>query len=300
MDRDRFSERLWEGTIQELIGIDNILLTSLPNSKIVVYHDNIVVTTPHVEMTINHMNPESQPDIQLGAIQTKGENDNPNGTWAFQYTMHGKDTTKSSTEGNCPWLAPEMRQCTTIKTKVNGCKAYIIMLATGSTGSFMSPTFAKVTGMNTLPLEQQFILQLDCIGSQSKITHGGNGHIEIRNKVSKIYFDVANIDRYDCILGIPFLWERKTVLNFANQQIHIGDATIALSKEVAPDQQRPAHIPCQNYWLLSPARPKGPHEGYKGEGGVKVTPKKTSKSSEQQLTAIKTRKNVDGIRDTLS
>ena len=80
MDRDRFSERLWEGTIQELIGIDNILLTSLPNSKIVVYHDNIVVTTPHVEMTINHMNPESQPDIQLGAIQTKGENDNPNGT----------------------------------------------------------------------------------------------------------------------------------------------------------------------------------------------------------------------------
>ena len=66
--------------IQELIGIDNTLLTSLPNSEIVVYHDDVVVTTPHGQTTINHTNPESQPDIQLAAIQTKGENDNPNGT----------------------------------------------------------------------------------------------------------------------------------------------------------------------------------------------------------------------------
>ena len=66
--------------IQELIGIDNTLLTSLPNSEIVVYQDNVVVTIPHGHLTINHTNPESQPDIQLAAIQTKGENDNPNGT----------------------------------------------------------------------------------------------------------------------------------------------------------------------------------------------------------------------------
>ena len=78
------------------------------------------------------------------------------------------------------------------------------MLDTGSTGNFMSPGFAKVTGMNTFPLEQQLTLQLGCISSQSKITHSGNGHIEIGNKVSKIYFDVANIDCYNYILGMPF------------------------------------------------------------------------------------------------
>ena len=121
------------------------------------------------------------------------------------------------------------------------------MLDTGSTGNFMSPTFAKVTGMNTFPLEQQLTLQLGCIGSQSKITHSGNGHIEIGNKVSEICFNVANIDRYDCILGIPFLRERKVVLNFADQQIHISDTTIALLEEIAPDQQHLAHIPHQNY-----------------------------------------------------
>ena len=68
--------------IQELIGIDNTLLMSPPNSEIVVYHDDVVETTPH-QMTINHTNLESQPDIQPAAIQTKGENDNPNGTQVF-------------------------------------------------------------------------------------------------------------------------------------------------------------------------------------------------------------------------
>ena len=150
--------------IQELIGIDNTLLMSLPNSEIVVYHDNVVVTTPHGQMTINHTNLESQPDIQLAVIQTKGENNNPNGTQAFQYAMHSKDATRPSTEGNHPQLAPEMCRCTTIKIKVNRCKAYI-MLDTGSTGTFMSPAFAKVTGLNTFPLEQQLTLQLGCIGS---------------------------------------------------------------------------------------------------------------------------------------
>ena len=100
VNQNRFSERLWKGMIQELIGVDNTLLTSLPNSKIVVYDDDIVVTTSHGQITINHTNLESQPDIQLAVIQTKGENDNPNGTQVFQYAMHSKDATNASTEGN--------------------------------------------------------------------------------------------------------------------------------------------------------------------------------------------------------
>ena len=59
MNRNGFSERLWEGMIQELIGIDNTLLMSLSNSKIVIYHNDVVVTTPHGQITINHTNLES-------------------------------------------------------------------------------------------------------------------------------------------------------------------------------------------------------------------------------------------------
>ena len=83
MNRNGFSGRLWEGMIQELIGIDNTLLMSLSNSKIVIYHNDVVVTTPHGQITINHTNLESQPDIQLAVIQAKGENDNPNETQVF-------------------------------------------------------------------------------------------------------------------------------------------------------------------------------------------------------------------------
>ena len=107
--------------------------------------------------------------------------------------MHTKNTANKAVEGTCPRIAPEMRRCATIETKVNGCKAYI-MIDTRSTGNFVSPAFAKVTGMKVFPLEQQLTLQLGCIGSRSKITHGGKTHIEFGSGTSEIYFDVANIN----------------------------------------------------------------------------------------------------------
>ncbi|KAF8551009.1 hypothetical protein OG21DRAFT_1373078, partial [Imleria badia] len=103
---------------------------------------------------------------------------------------------------------------------INGCKVFI-MIDTGSTSNFMSPAFAKVTGMNIFPLEQQLTLQLGCIVSQSKITHRSKCHTEIGSKASDIYFDIANIDHYNCILRIPFLRERKSVLDFTDKLIHI-------------------------------------------------------------------------------
>ena len=146
--------------------------------------------------------------------------------------MHTKNTALTSEEGTHPRIGTEICQCMTIKTKVNRCRAYI-MIDTESTKTFMSPAFEKVTGMNIFPLEQWLTLQLGCIGSHSKITHGGKSHIEIGSHSSKIYFNVANINHYDCILGIPFLQERKAILNFMDQKIHIGDVRIYLLDEAA-------------------------------------------------------------------
>ena len=148
--------------------------------------------------------------------------------------MHMKNTADKAVEGTCPQIAPEMHRCATIKMKVNRCKVYI-MIDTGSTGNFMSPAFAKVTGMKVFPLEQQLTLQLGCIGSRSKITHGGKTHIKLGSGTSEIYFDVANINRYNCIIGIPFLREQQAVLNFTNQKVQIGNNTITLLKEVILD-----------------------------------------------------------------
>jgi hypothetical protein len=168
------------------------------------------------------------------------------------------------------------------------------MIDTRSTRTFMSPAFTKVTGMKIFPLEQQLTLPFGCIGSRSKITHGGKSHLNIGSNTSKIYFNVPNIDCYDCILGIPFLCERKVILNFADQKIQIGDVKITLLEEIVLEsrQCRSAHISHQKYCLLSPVRPKGPREGSRVEGGVMETPKKMSTSSKHQLAAIKPKKTV--------
>ena len=139
----------------------------------------------------------------MAAIQVKGESKKSNGSRTFWYAMHTKNTADKAVESTRPQIAPEMRRCVTIETKVNGCKVYI-MIDTRSTSNFVSPAFAKVTGMKIFPLEQQFMLQLGYIGSQSKITHGGKIHIKLGSGTSEIYFDVANINQYNCILGIPF------------------------------------------------------------------------------------------------
>ena len=54
-------------------------------------------------------------------------------------------------------------------------------------------------------LESQLALQLGCVGSRSKITHGTHAPVRISNVTRDMYFDVANINQYDCILGLPFL-----------------------------------------------------------------------------------------------
>ena len=66
-----------------------------------------------------------QPVIYMAVIQMMGEDKNPNGTWAFQYAMHTKNTALTSEEGTLPCIGAEMRQWATIETKVNGCRAYV-------------------------------------------------------------------------------------------------------------------------------------------------------------------------------
>lgn len=58
MSWNGISDRLWEGTIRELISLDNTLLLSLPKAKIVEFSDDVVVlSTPHGNLAINHKSP---------------------------------------------------------------------------------------------------------------------------------------------------------------------------------------------------------------------------------------------------
>jgi hypothetical protein len=71
----------------------------------------------------------------------------------------------------------------------------------------LSPEFATVAKVTAIELQEQMTLQLAVTGSRSKINYGTWVPVEFGPIQANTYFDIANIDGYDAILGTPFLWE---------------------------------------------------------------------------------------------
>ena len=130
------------------------------------------------------------------------------------------------------WDVMVVTACVIVETLIDGHKA-LTMLDTGSTSNFVSPAFVTVHRIRAFPLEQQLTLQLGCVGSHSRITHGANAQMRIGAFDAQLYFDVANIDCYDCILGIPFLWQNAAIVNFGRQVLRIrrGDVPMIQDSE---------------------------------------------------------------------
>ncbi|KIM56122.1 hypothetical protein SCLCIDRAFT_29834 [Scleroderma citrinum Foug A] len=125
------------------------------------------------------------------------QEDLPNG-----YAMHMDAL--AGPPGPRPLVPAKLRTCFMVHAKVNSCKA-LMMVDTGSMTNFVSPAFTTVAKLAAFTLESQLALQLGCVGSQLKITHGTHAPMCIGNITHNMYFDVANINWYDCILGLPFL-----------------------------------------------------------------------------------------------
>ncbi|KIM65390.1 hypothetical protein SCLCIDRAFT_22878 [Scleroderma citrinum Foug A] len=121
---------------------------------------------------------------------------------AFRYAMRMDALT--GPPGPRPLVPAKLCTCFVVHAKVNGCEA-LMMVDTGSTTNFVSPAFATVAKLAAFTLESQLALQLGCVGSQSKITHGAHAPVCIGNITRNTYFDVANINQYNCILGLLFL-----------------------------------------------------------------------------------------------
>ena len=129
---------------------------------------------------------------------------------AFRYTLNANNV---STLALRPLVSADSRACVIVETLIDGHKA-LMMLDMGSTSNFVSLAFATVHCICTFPLEQQLTLQLGCIGSRSCITHGANAQMWIRAFDTQLYFNITNIDRYNCILGIPFLQQNAVIVDF--------------------------------------------------------------------------------------
>ena len=89
---------------------------------------------------------------------------------------------------------------------INGLPVHVL-LDRGSNTNMLSPEFATITKVTALELQEQMTLQLAVTGSRSKINYGTWVPVEFGPIEASTYFDIANIDGYDAILGTPFLWE---------------------------------------------------------------------------------------------
>jgi len=49
--------------------------------------------------------------------------------------------------------------------------------------------------------------------------------MSIGNQSFSSYVDVANFDRYDMIIGTPFLWKNNVLLDFKGDRVIINDAS---------------------------------------------------------------------------
>ncbi|KIJ43804.1 hypothetical protein M422DRAFT_252708 [Sphaerobolus stellatus SS14] len=71
-------------------------------------------------------------------------------------------------------------------------------------------------------LEKPVILQLACVGSKSTVQHGLTAKILLSNEKYDEYFDSANVNYYDIILGTPFLCWFEILLDFNNNCVKLG------------------------------------------------------------------------------
>ncbi|KAF4579404.1 hypothetical protein EYR36_001214 [Pleurotus pulmonarius] len=105
---------------------------------------------------------------------------------------------------------------------INGVRAYTLF-DSGCTTDCMSPDFARVAKVKYGYLKDVVPLQLGTVGSSASIQFGTYSRVLFGGIDSREYFDVANMDRYDVILGTPWMHKHGISLDFANRVIRIGD-----------------------------------------------------------------------------
>ena len=98
--------------------------------------------------------------------------------------------------------------------RVNGVDA-LTLFDSGSNTDMLSPGFTQVANIPTHKLEQQVPLQLRTVGIRAAINYGVEVAIELGDtKCPNCYFNIVNIDRYDCIAGAPLMRQFGVRLDF--------------------------------------------------------------------------------------
>src|ERR1700723_3881652 len=110
--------------------------------------------------------------------------------------------------------------CLAAYVSINGIRAYTLFNS-GSTTDAVSPDLARVAELPLLALDKPVTLQLGCSGSRSKVNFATTAMINFELVHALTFLDIVNLDKYDCILGMPFMTKHKIVLDLGSHEIII-------------------------------------------------------------------------------
>src|SRR6202050_1218286 len=96
-----------------------------------------------------------------------------------------------------------------------------MLFDSGSTMATVSPDFTQRTQLSVKELDKPVILQLGCSSSRSKVNFATEVKVEFALINIGTYLDIANLDKYNSILGTPFLRKDGISLDFETQEIVI-------------------------------------------------------------------------------
>ncbi|KAJ7459189.1 hypothetical protein B0H11DRAFT_1628940, partial [Mycena galericulata] len=108
--------------------------------------------------------------------------------------------------------------CLTAELEIGGVKAYVLF-DSGSNTDSITPEFSKVADCTIFRLLAQITLQLGCKGSKSRINFGARSSVNFGGIKGFAYFDVVNLDLYDCVIGTPFMIKHGLILDFGKREI---------------------------------------------------------------------------------
>lgn len=140
-----------------------------------------------------------------------------------------------------PTVPPEDKECLATWVKVGNLEAWALW-DSGSTTTGITPAFAEHAKVVIDTLEDPHTLQLGTVGSRSSIKYGADVNIQVAKVNATSYVDIANFDRYDMIVGTPWMKRNKVLLDFEKNQVVIDgtpvDAIKIREKDLDPRIRR--------------------------------------------------------------
>jgi hypothetical protein len=145
----------------------------------------------------------------IARIAAARDGNNTLGDREFRASQNYKNET-----GERPQSVSKDRRCMAALVRVNNIEAYAL-LDSGSTMVSITQDFTRVAKLRVQELANPVPLQLGTVGSRSMINFGAKAHLQVGPiNDNDVYLDVVNIDRYDMIIGTPFMRKHGLVLDF--------------------------------------------------------------------------------------